>query len=281
MTYYIIDAFTDKAFAGNPAAVCLLQEPLTDEVMASIAREMNLSETAFVLCEGGAWRLRWFTPAVEVPLCGHGTLATARALREAGIVTGDEVYFRSLSGDLAARYQGDWTELDFPSLPPSPAPTPAAVLDALRLDTTPRWTGVNAHRYWLLDLGSAAAVRALAPDRAATMALDLPGIVVTGAGDAPYDFTSRFFAPGDGIFEDPVTGSAHAALTPYWSSVLGRTDFVAYQASLRGGMLKVRLAADRVLIAGKTVVVATGDLRIPQRTGSQGGVRPAQERSRL
>jgi predicted PhzF superfamily epimerase YddE/YHI9 len=249
MKYYIIDAFTDREFAGNPAAVCLLQEPLTDEVMASIAREMNLSETAFVLWEGDAWRLRWFTPAVEVPLCGHGTLATARALREAGIVTDDEVYFRSLSGDLAARYQEDWIELDFPSLPPTPAPVPEA--------------GVNAHHYWLLDLGSAAAVRALAPDRAATMALDLPGIIVTGAGDAPYDFTSRFFAPADGIFEDPVTGSAHAALTPYWSSVLDRTDFVAYQASSRGGILKVRLAGNRVLIAGRTVVVATGDLLIP------------------
>ena len=263
MKYYIIDAFTDKLFAGNPAAVCLLQEPLANEVMASIAREMNLSETAFVLWENDAWRLRWFTPTVEVPLCGHGTLATARALREAGIVTDDEVYFRSLSGDLAVRYQEDQIELNFPSLPPTPAPIPEAVLDALRINTAPRWSGVNDHDYWLLDLGAAAAVRALAPDRAATMELDLPGIIVTGAGDAPYDFTSRFFAPADGIFEDPVTGSAHAALTPYWSNVLGKTDFVAYQASSRGGILKVRLAGDRVLIAGMTVVVATGDLRIP------------------
>jgi PhzF family phenazine biosynthesis protein len=263
MTYFIIDAFTDKAFAGNPAAVCLLERPLTSELMASIAREMNLSETAFVLREGDAWRLRWFTPAVEVPLCGHGTLATARALHEAGLVTGDKVHFNSLSGELAARYQGDWIELDFPSLPPTPAPVPAAILTALRLDSAPRWTGINSHHYWLLDLGSAAAVRALTPDRTATMAIDLPGIIVTGAGDAPYDFTSRFFAPADGIFEDPVTGSAQAALAPYWSNVLGKSDFVAYQASSRGGILKVRLAGDRVLIAGMTVVVATGDLRIP------------------
>jgi len=263
MIYFIIDAFTDRAFAGNPAAVCLLEKPLTDEVMASIAREMNLSETAFVLREGDAWRLRWFTPTVEVPLCGHGTLATARALHEAGLVIGNKVHFNSLSGELAARYQGDWIELDFPSLPPSPAPVPVGVLDALRVDKTPRWTGVNSHHYWLLDLGSAAAVRALTPDRTATMKLNVPGIIVTGVGDAPYDFTSRFFAPADGIFEDPVTGSAHAALTPYWSNVLGKTDFVAYQASSRGGILKVRLAGDRVLIAGETVVVATGDLRIP------------------
>jgi len=262
MKYYIIDAFTDKAFAGNPAAVCLLQEPLADEVMASIAREMNLSETAFALLEGNAWRLRWFTPAVEVPLCGHGTLATARALREAGIVKGTEVYFRSLSGDLAARYHGDWIELDFPSLPPSAAPAPAAVLTALGLATPPRWTGVNAHHYWLLDLGSAAAVRTVFPDHEATMRLDIPGIIVTGTGDAPYDFTSRFFAPADGIFEDPVTGSAHAALTPYWSGVLGKTNFLAYQASSRGGTLRVQLAGDRALIAGETVVVATGDMLV-------------------
>src|SRR5450830_760127 len=149
MTYFIIDAFTDKAFAGNPAAVCLLEKPLPDSLMKSIAREMNLSETAFVRREGDAWRLRWFTPAVEVPLCGHGTLATARALREAGIVTDDEVYFRSLSGDLAARYQEDQIELDFPSLPPTPAPVPAGVIDALKLDSAPRWSGVNDHDYWL------------------------------------------------------------------------------------------------------------------------------------
>jgi predicted PhzF superfamily epimerase YddE/YHI9 len=263
MTYFIIDAFTDKAFAGNPAAVCLLEKPLSTELMASIAREMNLSETAFVLWEGDAWRLRWFTPAVEVPLCGHGTLATARALHEAGLVTGDRVHFRSLSGDLAARYQGDWIELDFPSLPPAPAPVPPGVLAALKLGSAPHRTGVNSHHYWLLDVGSAAAVRSLAPDRAATMALDIPGIIVTGAGDAPYDFTSRFFAPADGIFEDPVTGSAHSALAPYWSNVLGKTDFLAFQASARGGILKVRLAGDRVLIAGQTVVVATGDLLVP------------------
>lgn len=263
MRYYIIDAFTDKAFAGNPAAVCLLQEPLTDGVMASIAAEMNLSETAFVLREGDAWRLRWFTPTVEVPLCGHGTLATARALREAGMVKDPEVHFRSLSGDLAARYHGDWIELDFPSLPPTSKPAPSGLLEALKLATTPRWIGVNAHHYWLLDLGSAAAVRALAPEREATMRLDIPGIIVTGSGDAPYDFTSRFFAPADGIFEDPVTGSAHAALAPYWRGVLGKNDFLAYQASSRGGILKVRRAGDRVLIAGKTALVATGDLCIP------------------
>jgi len=236
---------------------------MSSELMASIAREMNLSETAFVLHEGNAWRLRWFTPTVEVPLCGHATLATARALHEAGLVTDDEIHFNSLSGALAARYRGDWIELDFPSLPPWPASVPAGILDALRIDTAPRWTGVNSHHYWLLNLGPAAAVRSLTPDQSAIMALDIPGIIVTGVGDAPYDFTSRFFAPADGIFEDPVTGSAHSALAPYWSTVLGKTDFLAFQASARGGILKVCLAGDRVLISGKTVLVATGDLYIP------------------
>ncbi len=263
MRYYVIDAFADQAFAGNPAVVCLLENPISDDLMASIAREMNLSETAFVLREGNAWRLRWFTPAVEVPLCGHGTLATACALREAGLATGGRVCFHSLSGDLAARYQGDWIELDFPSLPPVPKPIPGEMVEALALDAIPCWSGVNAHHYWLLDLGSAAVVRALEPDRAATMALDAPGIIVTARGDIPFDFTSRFFAPADGIFEDPVTGSAHAALTPYWAGVLGKTELLAFQASSRGGILKVRLAGDRVRIAGQTVVVATGDLLVP------------------
>lgn len=262
MRYYVIDAFTDKAFSGNPAAVCLLDNPIPDESMASIAREMNLSETAFALREEDAWRLRWFTPAVEVPLCGHGTLATARALREAGLVSGRNVRFRSLSGDLAAHYREGWIELDFPSLPPVPAPLPDNFLEALNIDVMPRWTGVNAHRYWLIDMGSAALVRTLSPDRTATMALNVPGIIVTGPGETPYDFTSRFFAPADGIFEDPVTGSAHAALTPYWASILDKMEFLAYQASARGGILKVRLNGNRVCIAGQTVVIASGALQI-------------------
>lgn len=263
MTYYVIDAFADRLFAGNPAAVCLLEHPLADSVMAAVAAEMNLSETAFVLREEDAWRLRWFTPAVEVPLCGHATLATARALREEGLAAGQEVRFRTLSGPLGARYRGDTIELDFPSLPPVKAPTPAGLLEALRLTVPPRWTGVNAHHYWLLDVGSAEAVRTLNPDRASVMELDLPGIVVTGAGDTPYDFTSRFFAPADGIFEDPVTGSAHAALAPYWQSVLGKDHFAAFQASRRGGTLEVTLAGERVLIGGKTVIVARGELLVP------------------
>jgi len=263
MTYYVIDAFTDKAFAGNPAAVCLLEHPLADDAMAAIAAEMNLSETAFVLSEGNGWHLRWFTPTVEVPLCGHATLATARALWEEGLVRGQDVWFQTLSGLLGARYRDEYIELDFPSLPPVQASPPNGLLEALRLTVAPRWTGVNAHRYWLLDVGSAEAVRALKPDRASVMQFDLPGIIVTGVGDGLYDFTSRFFAPADGIFEDPVTGSAHAALAPYWQSVLGKDQAVAFQASPRGGSLQVRIAGERVLIGGKTVVVARGELLVP------------------
>ena len=263
MTYYVIDAFTDKPFAGNPAAVCLLEHPLADGVMAAVAAEMNLSETAFVLSERGAWHLRWFTPLVEVPLCGHATLATARALREEGLAEGQEVWFQTLSGLLGARYRGDSIELDFPSLPPAQASPPNGLLEAVRLTVPPRWTGVNAHRYWLLDVGSAEAVRALKPDRASVMQLDLPGIIVTGAGERPYDFTSRFFAPADGIFEDPVTGSAHAALASYWHAVLGKDHCVAFQASPRGGTLEVSLAGERVLIGGRTAIVARGELLVP------------------
>jgi PhzF family phenazine biosynthesis protein len=265
MRYYLIDAFADRPFAGNPAVVCLLDRPLSDAAMAALAREMNLSETAFVTIESetgtGALaprRLRWFTPAMEIRLCGHATLATARALREAGVALGDELRFATLSGELAARFDGDWIELDFPALPATSFEAPKKILSALGLPKPPEWSGVNAHRNWLLDLGSAAAVRALEPDMQKTMELDCHGVIVTGRGDGDYDFSSRFFAPEAGVFEDPVTGSAHVALAPYWAQKLGKEGFLARQASARGGTLRVRMAGDRVRMAGKSVVVAQG-----------------------
>jgi PhzF family phenazine biosynthesis protein len=263
MRYFLVDAFADRAFAGNPAVVCLLDGPLPDPVMAGLAREMNLSETAFVIREGPDWRLRWFTPAIEIKLCGHATLATARALHETGLVPADggPLRFRTLSGELVARRDGDWIELDFPALPAHAAALPAGMADALGLPEPPTWCGVNAHRNWLLDLGSAASVRALSPDRVKTMALDCHGIIVTGRGDGKHDFTSRFFAPEAGVFEDPVTGSAHVALAPYWSQQLGKGELLAYQASARGGLLRVRMAGERVRIAGRSVVVAEGRFR--------------------
>lgn len=274
MRYFLIDAFTDRAFTGNPAAVCFPETQLPDEVMAGVAREMNLSETAFVVSEGPDWHLRWFTPAIEIKLCGHATLATARALREIGLTPahGSPLRFRTLSGELLARYDEEWIELDFPALPACPATLPVDMAYALGLREPPIWCGVNAHRNWLLDLGSAAAVRALTPDRAKTMALNCHGIIVTGRGDGKHDFTSRFFAPEAGIFEDPVTGSAHVALTPYWTQRLGKEECLAFQASARGGLLRVRLAGERVRIAGRSIVVAEGRLRTEALEGSMAAV---------
>jgi PhzF family phenazine biosynthesis protein len=273
LKYFLIDAFAAKPFAGNPAAVCVLEESLPDAKMAALAAEFGLSETAFVLREGGAWRLRWFSPAMEIPLCGHGTLATARALRELGLETGESVRFLTLAGELRARYEGEYIELDFPVRPATAAPLPPRIAEAIGLSEAPLWCGVNAGRNWLLDLGSAEAVAALAPDRGATMALadSLHGIIATGKGDArsrdargeegEAAISSRFFAPEAGVFEDPVTGSAHCALAPYWAPLLGEKRFLAYQASARGGLIRLTLSGERALMAGKSAVVAEGSLR--------------------
>jgi PhzF family phenazine biosynthesis protein len=273
MKYFLIDAFSEKPFAGNPAAVCVLEEAVPDGEMAALAAEFGLSETAFVLREGGAWRLRWFSPAMEIPLCGHGTLATARALRELGLETGESVSFLTMAGELRARYEGEYIELDFPARPAATAPLPPKIAEALGLSQAPLWCGVNAGRNWLIDLGSAEAVAALAPGREATMALadSLHGIIATGRGDARRGadrgvegeaaFSSRFFAPEAGVFEDPVTGSAHCALAPYWAPLLGRERFLAYQASARGGLIRITLDGERVRMAGRSAVVAEGSIR--------------------
>jgi len=273
MRYFIVDAFAGAAFEGNPAAVCLVDRELPDPVMAALAREFALSETAFALERSGSWSLRWFSPAMEIPLAGHPTLAAARVLRELGLARGDEIRFSTAAGELGARFEGRYIELDFPSRPAAAASLPERISSALGLREEPRWTGVNAGRNWLIDLGSAAAVRDLAPDRDSTMALAdaLHGIIVTGAGDAREPgaiaaseeaaFSSRFFAPEAGVFEDPVTGSAHCALAPYWAPILGRESFTAYQASSRGGLIRATLAGDRVRLAGRCVVVAEGEVR--------------------
>jgi len=273
MRYFLVDAFTETPFQGNPAAVCVLDKPLPEATMMALAKEFALSETAFVRREGETWRLRWFSPAMEIPLCGHGTLATARALRELGFAGDGEIRFQTLAGELAARIEGELIELDFPARPADAAPLPIAVSAALGLKAAPRWTGVNAGRNWLVDLGSAEAVRGLAPERAALMALasKLHGIIVTGPGDARAAsarglgemaaISSRFFAPEAGVFEDPVTGSAHCALAPYWAPILGKDRFLAWQASIRGGLVRITLSGDRVRLAGRSVVVAQGNLR--------------------
>jgi len=254
-----VDAFTDRPFRGNPAAVCVLTAPRDERWMQDVAREMNLAETAFLHAENEGYRLRWFTPAVEVDLCGHATLASAHVLWEDGYLPRSrQARFHTRSGLLAAEAQGDWIELDFPATPAAPATPPPGLAEAL--GATPRWVGRSKFDY-LLELDSEPVVRNLKPDCSALERVEARGIMVTSrATTAGYDFVSRFFAPRVGVNEDPVTGSAHCALTPFWSERLRKTEMTAYQASARGGVVRVRLAGDRVRLAGQAVTVLRGEL---------------------
>ena len=259
----MIDAFASEPFAGNPAAVCLLPAGAEAEEpwMQAVAREMNLSETAFVTPRGDDFSLRWFTPTTEVDLCGHATLAAAHALWEHGALhRRDEVRFHTASGLLTAACADGWIQLDFPALACEPADAPAAVRDALGLGAVP---SARAKYDWLLEAPSEQAVRALRPDFAKLRDTDARGMIVTArSDDARYDFVSRFFAPGAGIDEDPVTGSAHCALAPYWSPQLRKTSMVGRQVSARGGVVRVDLRGDRVSLGGQAITVLTGDLRV-------------------
>jgi PhzF family phenazine biosynthesis protein len=254
-----VDAFADRPFAGNPAAVCLLEGPAETAWMQRVAQEMNLSETAFVHRTADGYRLRWFTPVAEVELCGHATLATAHALWETGrLPHGAMARFHTLSGLLTATASEGWIELDFPALATEPAEAPAGFLDALGA----RASFVGRSRYDLLvEVASAAEVRMLAPDFGALGRVKARGVIVTARSDEPrFDFVSRFFAPAFGVNEDPVTGSAHAALGPYWQGRIGKDALLAYQASARGGVVRVRVAGERVRLAGQAVTVLRGEL---------------------
>ena len=255
-----IDAFTSEAFRGNPAAVCLLTAPAADRWMQNVAAEMNLAETAFVVAGDDAFGLRWFTPTVEVDLCGHATLAAAHALWESGRRGRDAiVHFDTKSGRLSAAPAGDWIELDFPSTPEQPVAAPEGMLEALGVATAV-YVGLNRFDY-LVEVADESVLRRLTPDFGSLRSLEARGVIVTSrASTAGVDFVSRFFAPGSGIDEDPVTGSAHCCLAPYWSPKLGRTEFVAHQLSARGGVLRVRLDADRVKLLGQAVTVLRGEL---------------------
>jgi len=255
-----IDAFTSAPFRGNPAAVCFLDRERDDEWMGNVAAEMNLSETAFLLPRDDGWSLRWFTPVAEVDLCGHATLASAQALWEEGRLGGGEAArFHTKSGLLTAERSGDWIELDFPAKVEEEIAAPAGLLDALGT-THATYVGRNQFDY-LVELPTEGEVRALRPDFSVLRQLPVRGVIVTSrAATADFDFVSRFFAPGVGVDEDPVTGSAHCCLTPYWASRLGKTELRAWQASARGGMLRVRLAGDRVKLAGHAVTVLRGEL---------------------
>jgi PhzF family phenazine biosynthesis protein len=257
-----VDAFTDRPFAGNPAAVCLLDGDRPDDWLAAVAQEMNLSETAFLRPDGDAWSLRWFTPAVEVDLCGHATLAAAHVLWEDGVLAPDRgARFRTRSGELGAERRDDGAiALDFPARPPQEQQAPEGLAEAL--GTEVRWSGRNRED-WLIELADEATVRGLVPDIAALRNVNARGIIVTARAadpEAPYHFVSRFFAPRVGVPEDPVTGSAHCALGPYWAAKFGRGDVVGYQASARGGQVQVEMRGDRVTLIGRAVTTLRGEL---------------------
>jgi PhzF family phenazine biosynthesis protein len=254
-----VDAFTDRAFGGNPAAVCLLDSPADPRWMQDVAAEMNLSETAFLVCRDGGFDLRWFTPAVEVPLCGHATLASAHALWTTGVVgEHDGIRFFTASGELRARRDDGLIWLDLPARDCKEAPLSAAA--RLALGAEPIWEGLAGGDLFV-ELASEAAVRSLKPDLVALRAVAPDGAIVTSAAQKEgFDFVSRYFAPSAGIDEDPVTGSAHCALGPYWAAKLGKSTFRAFQASARGGDLHVRVADRRVFVGGAAVTILRGEL---------------------
>ena len=255
--YYHVDAFAREVFRGNPAGVCPLDAWLPDATLQNIAAENNLSETAFVVARGGDFDLRWFTPTIEVDLCGHATLAAAFVLFTERGLAGDQVRFHSRSGPLSVSREGDVLTLDFPSRPAAPCATP----DALRrgLGATP--AEVRKARDFLAVFGREAEVRALRPDFAALRTLDCLGIIATAPG-VDCDFVSRFFAPGAGIDEDPATGSSHCTLIPYWAQRLGTTKLFARQVSTRGGEMFCTLAGDRVQIGGHAALYSRGELEV-------------------
>jgi PhzF family phenazine biosynthesis protein len=255
-----VDAFTNRPFAGNPAGVCVLPQPKDDDWMQNVAKEMNLSETAFLLRQDdGSYSLRWFTPATEVPLCGHATLASAFVLWERGYLQPEQTaQFHTLSGLLTAKRAGEWIELDFPMQVPAESEIPADLITAL--GTKPKYVG-ETHSNYLVELDSEEIVRNLQPDFSLLKTFSVQGVIVTSQATTPeYDFVSRYFAPHVGIDEDPVTGSAHCCLASYWRDRLGKDNFLAYQASARGGVIKVTCKGDRVLLGGQAVLVLRGEL---------------------
>jgi PhzF family phenazine biosynthesis protein len=254
-----VDAFTNTPFSGNPAAVCVLPGPAEAKWMQAVAAEMNLSETAFLHREGAGFRLRWFTPTVEVDLCGHATLASAHVLWEDGhLPRGERARFASKSGPLTADARGEFIELDFPASPTSPTHAPNDLTEGLGVAFM--FVGTTPFDY-LVEVGSEEIVRAIRPDMTALARIETRGVIVTARATTPgYDFVSRFFGPQSGVPEDPVTGSAHCALGPYWQSKLGKDVFRAHQASPRGGEVRVTVAGDRVKLAGQAVTVLRGEL---------------------
>ncbi len=260
-----VDSFADRPFTGNPAAVCVLDAPAEKEWMQNVALEMNLSETAFLVRrDDGSYDLRWFTPAVEVDLCGHATLASAHVLWEDEHLAPDETaHFHTRSGLLSAERQGDWIKMDFPAVPPAACDAPEGLVEALGAKVL--WTGKNQDDLFA-ELESEAVVRELTPDLSALGRIPLRGIIVTAASDGTefagkkIDFVSRFFGPAVGVPEDPVTGSAHCGLGPFWAERLQQDELTGFQASPRGGMVRVCCRNERVDLFGKAVTILRAQL---------------------
>ncbi|HBE68898.1 MAG TPA: oxidoreductase [Planctomycetaceae bacterium] len=272
MKFWQVDAFTATPFAGNPAAVCILDVPASEDWMQNVAMEMNLAETAFAVQEDEKWHIRWFTPNTEVDLCGHATLATVHVLKQTGkLEDGASITFQSRSGPLVCSTVGDRIELNFPATRPGPldAVEPADVLSALKLNLqTEQVQFLQSCFDVLVVVTESELVRSASPDISAVAALPVRGVILTAKNDknlaqdeqASADFVSRFFAPACDVPEDPVTGSAHCCLAPYWAEQLGKNDLVGYQASRRGGFVSCRVEGDRVILSGNAVTVAAGEL---------------------
>lgn len=256
---YQVDAFTSRRFAGNPAAVMVFPEFPDDAAMQAIAAENNLAETAFLVADGGGYRLRWFTPQVEVPLCGHATLASAAVVMERLEPTRTNVAFETASGTLPVRRDGTNYVLNFPARPSEPTEEPEGLAEAL--GARPQAVYVNQFNYMAI-FDDVATLRRLAPDMAAIARMGRPGVIVTAPGDEGYDFVSRYFAPAKGIPEDPVTGAAHCMLAPYWAKRLAKTEFRAFQASKRGGEVICKLLGGRVDLEGACVFYLEGQAEI-------------------
>ena len=258
-----VDAFTDAAFSGNPAAVCILSNPVDDGWMQAVAMEMNLSETAFLIPNGEVFGLRWFTPALEVNLCGHATLASAHVLWEEGHLSRDQqARFSTRSGILTADLTENGIELCFPAVTQEAADAPEGLLGGLGVEAA--YVGKNGTGY-LVEVASEEILRKMTPDFTRLMSVDATGIIVTSKASTPgLDFVSRFFAPRSGVQEDPVTGSAHCTLGPYWRKQLGKESYTGYQASKRGGIVRLSLVGDRVHLIGNAVTVMRGELLIPE-----------------
>ncbi len=260
----VVDAFTDRPFSGNPAGVCLLENPLSDSQMQQIAMEMNLSETAFVeqTHQKSHFNLRWFTPTLEIDLCGHATLASSFWMLQSGWASaGETIHFMTKSGELRVKSEGDFLIMDFPLLSTFTDSHPffgneffgKKVIQAAQLK-----------KNWIIELESEQAVREVVPDYAVIAANSEEGIIVTAQGSGEYDIVSRFFGPNVGVPEDPVTGFAHCALMDYWNQKNGKTQLRAYQASKRGGSLTVEKHDDRVLLKGQAVAVLTGVIHLSE-----------------